>query len=150
MEAGKEQRVGREVAAKEADPVLGRKDRPARVPPHVRAGILEWNKAFEKLGFIEAIEVRDQSDLDDFDPEDIRYNTFRWITTSVGFAMGPSRTNPKTGQILDADIVFDEGMIRYWRGEFLRTRGIPEAMRLLHQGKRQAFFKLFTPRRFRS
>ena len=34
-------------------------------------------------------------------------------------------------------------MIRYWRSEFLRTRGMPEAMGLLHQGNRQAFFKLF-------
>jgi hypothetical protein len=116
---------------------------PREYRPHVRAGILEWNKAFEKLGFIEAIQVRDQTELDDFDPEDIRYNTFRWITTSAGFAMGPSRTNPKTGQILDADIIFDEGMIRYWRGEFLRTRGIPDAMRLLHQGQRQTFYKIF-------
>jgi hypothetical protein len=116
---------------------------PREYRPYVRAGILEWNKAFEKLGFIEAIQVRDQTELDDFDPEDIRYNTFRWITTSAGFAMGPSRTNPKTGQILDADIVFDEGMVRYWRGEFLRTRGIPEALALVHRGERQAFFKLF-------
>jgi hypothetical protein len=116
---------------------------PREYRPYVRAGILEWNKAFDKLGFIEAIEVREQSDLDDFDPEDIRYNTFRWITTSYGFAMGPSRTNPKTGQILDADIIFDEGMIRYWRSEYLRTRGLPEAMGLVNQGQRQAFFKLY-------
>jgi hypothetical protein len=119
---------------------------PREYRPYVRAGILEWNKAFEKLGYIEAIQVRDQTELDDFEPEDIRYNTFRWITTSIGFAMGPSRTNPKTGQILDADIVFDEGMVRYWRGEFLRTRGIPEAMSLLEQGQRQAFYKIFSAR----
>src|SRR4029078_1259930 len=116
---------------------------PREYRPYVRAGILEWNKAFAKLGFIEAIEVREQSDLDDFDAEDIRYNTFRWITTSMGFATGPSRTNPKTGQILDADIIFDEGMIRYLRSEYVRMRGIPEAMNLIHQGRRQAFFKLF-------
>jgi len=119
---------------------------PREYRPYVRAGILEWNKAFEKLGYIEAIQVRDQTELDDFEPEDIRYNTFRWITTSVGFAMGPSRTNPKTGQILDADIVFDEGMVRYWRGEFLRTRGIPEAIGLLDAGQRQGFYKQFAAR----
>ncbi len=118
---------------------------PREYRPYVRAGILEWNKAFEKIGFIEAIEVRDQSELDQFDPEDIRFNTFRWITTSAGFAMGPSRTNPRTGEILDADIVFDEGMIRHWRGEFVRTRGIPEALTLAHLDQRQALFKLFTP-----
>jgi hypothetical protein len=119
---------------------------PREYRPYVRAGILEWNKAFEKLGFIEAIQVRDQTELDDFEPEDIRYNTFRWITTSIGFAMGPSRTNPKTGQILDADIVFDEGMVRYWRGEFLRTRGIPEAISMIDAGQRQGFYKLYASR----
>ena len=116
---------------------------PRQYRRYVREGILEWNKAFEKVGFIDAIQVRDQQPGDTFDPEDIRYNTFRWITTSYGFAMGPSRTNPKTGEILDADIVFDEGMIRYWRQEYLRTVGLPEGTQMLLGGRRQAFFKLF-------
>src|SRR5690606_19848041 len=60
----------------------------------IREGILEWNKAFEKAGFANAIEVRQQPDNADWDPEDINYNTFRWITSSAGFAMGPSRVNP--------------------------------------------------------
>ena len=54
---------------------------------------------------------------EDFDPEDINYNTFRWITTDRGFAMGPSRANPLTGEILDADIIFDADMVRYWKQE---------------------------------
>jgi hypothetical protein len=83
----------------------------------VREGILEWNKAFEKIGFKDAIEVRQQQD-EDFDPEDINYNTFRWITTDGGFAAGPSRANPLTGEILDADIIFDASMIRFWRQEY--------------------------------
>ncbi|MGO9108078.1 MAG: DUF5117 domain-containing protein, partial [Thermoguttaceae bacterium] len=101
---------------------------PREYRQYVREGILEWNKAFEKIGFIEAIQVRDQQGDDEFDPEDIRFNTFRWISTSNGFAIGPSRTNPKTGEILDADIVFDEGMIRYHREEYLDLAGIPAAM----------------------
>jgi predicted Zn-dependent protease with MMP-like domain len=116
---------------------------PREYRQYVREGILEWNKAFEKVGFIDAIQVRDQQSDDEFDPEDIRYNTFRWITTSAGFAMGPSRTNPKTGEILDADIVFDEGMIRYWRQEYIERSGIPAGMGLLLAGQRQGFFKLF-------
>ena len=78
----------------------------------VREGILEWNKAFEKIGFRDAIEVR-QQEGEDFDPEDMNYNTFRWITTDSGFAMGPSRANPLTGEIIDADIIFDASMVRY-------------------------------------
>jgi hypothetical protein len=115
---------------------------PREYRPYVKAGILEWNKAFEKIGFIEAIQVRDQQPGDDFDPEDIRYNTFRWITTSSAFAMGPSRTNPMTGQILDADILFDEAMVRYWRQEYLRIAGIPTALERLASGQHQAWMRL--------
>ncbi|HYT90964.1 MAG TPA: zinc-dependent metalloprotease [Gemmataceae bacterium] len=89
---------------------------PFEYRPYVRDGILEWNKAFEKIGFRDAIEVR-QQESEDFDPEDMNYNTFRWITTGGAFAMGPSRANPLTGEILDADIIFDADMIRYWKQE---------------------------------
>jgi hypothetical protein len=86
---------------------------------YVREGILEWNKAFEKIGFVDAIEVRMQPDDDDWDPEDVRYSTFRWITpSSGGFAIGPSRVNPLTGQIFDADILFDADFIRAWQFEY--------------------------------
>ena len=84
----------------------------------IRDGILEWNKAFEKTGFVNAIEVRQQPDDAPWDPEDINYNTFRWITASAGFAMGPSRVNPMTGQILDADIIFDADFLNYWKEEY--------------------------------
>jgi len=84
----------------------------------IRDGIEEWNKAFEKAGFANAIEVRQQPDNADWDPEDINYNTFRWITASAGFAMGPSRVNPLTGQILDADIIFDADFIQFWKDEY--------------------------------
>jgi hypothetical protein len=89
----------------------------------VQEGILEWNKAFEKIGFRNAIEVVQQRDDEDFDPEDMNYNTFRWITTDSAFAMGPSRANPLTGEILDADIIFDADMVRYWKQERQIFRG---------------------------
>lgn len=83
----------------------------------VQDGILEWNKAYEKIGFRNAIEVVQQRDDEEFDPEDMNYNTFRWITTGNAFAMGPSRANPLTGEILDADIVFDADLVRNWKHE---------------------------------
>ena len=84
----------------------------------VREGILEWNKAFEKVGIVNAIEVRQQADTDTWDAEDINYNTIRWITSERTFARGPSRVNPLTGEILDADIIIDAGWIDYWRDRF--------------------------------
>jgi len=84
----------------------------------IREGIESWNVAFEKAGFATAIEVRQQPETTDWDPEDVNYNTFRWITAGASFAMGPSRVNPRTGQILDADIIFDGDFLRSWRTEY--------------------------------
>jgi hypothetical protein len=81
-------------------------------------GIYEWNKGFEKAGFANAIIVDQQPDDATWDPEDVNYNTFRWITASAGFAMGPSRVNPYTGQILDADIIFDADFLTFWKQEY--------------------------------
>jgi hypothetical protein len=94
---------------------------PVKFRRYVREGILEWNKAYEKLGLLNAVQVRQQTDTNEFkdlDPEDVRYNFFRWIVTGRGFARGPSRVNPFTGQILDADIVFDDSMARFYVHEF--------------------------------
>ena len=84
----------------------------------LRDGALEWNKAFEKAGFYNAIEIRQQEDNDDWDPEDINYNTIRWSSTQTGFSIGPSRVNPETGQILDADVVLTVGFLSSWTRSF--------------------------------
>ncbi|MGE3164302.1 MAG: zinc-dependent metalloprotease [Planctomycetota bacterium] len=95
---------------------------PVRFRRAVREGILEWNKAFEKIGFYNAIEVRQQTDTEftDLDPEDSRYNFFRWIASEEAFAMGPSRVNPLTGEIVDADVIFDDSMARVFIMEYDR------------------------------
>jgi len=92
---------------------------PIRYRRWVREGILMWNEAFEKVGLIDAIEVRQQDAATgahmEKDPEDVRYNFVRWLNNGVGTAIGPSRVNPMTGQILDADIILTDGWIRhYW------------------------------------
>jgi len=96
---------------------------PVRYRRWAREAVLEWNKAFEKVGIINAIEVYQQDARTgahmDKDPEDVRYNFLMWTNANMGFAIGPSRVDPRTGQILDADIVMDEGFIngyvRQWR-----------------------------------
>ena len=90
---------------------------PHRFRPYIRQGILEWNKAFEKIGFVDAIEARIQQDYEDWDSEDARYNTIRWVV-DAGFAIGPSRVHPLTGQILDADILISDVFIRSWQRRY--------------------------------
>lgn len=93
---------------------------PIRYRRWVREGVLMWNKAFEKVGFANAIEVYYQDAATgahmEKDPEDVRYNFVRWLNNNVGTAIGPSRVDPNTGEILDADIILTDGWIRhYWR-----------------------------------
>lgn len=116
---------------------------PVYLRPTVEAGILEWNKAFEKLGFAGAIRVDQQPVDPDFDPESIEFNTFRWITADAGFAMGPSRVDPRTGQILDADIIFDASFLDSWnhRWEVFRPEDVESQLgtRIPHDHSRNTF-----------
>jgi len=87
---------------------------PVEYRESVRAGVLVWNTAFERIGFKDAIQVKDQPDDADWDAADVRYSTIRWmVRPGAGYAVGPSRTNPFTGEIFDADIRISADMIRY-------------------------------------
>jgi len=92
---------------------------PVQYREAIREGVLLWNKAFERIGFQDAIEVKQQPDNADWDPADVRYSTLRWFTgyPDPGFAEGPHRANPLTGEIYDADIRFDAGMTRFFHRE---------------------------------
>ncbi|MFM7364066.1 MAG: zinc-dependent metalloprotease [Cuspidothrix sp.] len=85
----------------------------------IKEGILMWNQPFLKVGFKDAIQVQQMPDNPRWDPADIRYNTIRWINTVDGFfAMGPSRVNPLTGEILDADILIDGSFLRLLKNNY--------------------------------
>ena len=89
---------------------------PHEYRPYIRDGVLMWNKAFERIGFTNAIVVQQQPDNAEWDAADARYSTIRWFQgADAGFAIGPSRANPFTGEIYDADIGFSEAMARFVR-----------------------------------
>jgi hypothetical protein len=78
---------------------------PGKYRKAVSDGILEWNKAFEKAGIRNALVVRQQTDKDNFDTMDARHASVRWFAgADVGFAIGPSKVDRRSGEILDADI----------------------------------------------
>ncbi|TAG04162.1 MAG: DUF5117 domain-containing protein [Burkholderiales bacterium] len=84
----------------------------------VKAGILEWNKAFEGAGYKDAIIVKQQADGDEFDTSATRYASIRWVTgRGISFgARGPSKVDPRTGEILDADIEMSDANFRFFQG----------------------------------
>ncbi|MBV8365847.1 MAG: zinc-dependent metalloprotease [Candidatus Eremiobacteraeota bacterium] len=88
------------------------------VPPQYRGplrdAMLEWNKAFEKIGITHAIEVRQQPDDPNWDPDDARYSIVRWATTPIPAfgAAGPSVANPLTGEIFRGEVIMDANVVR--------------------------------------
>ncbi len=79
---------------------------PEKYRAAITAGVLEWNKAFERIGFRDAIRVALQPDDAPWDTLDFGRASIRWMTNaSPAFgAIGPSHVDPRTGEILDADI----------------------------------------------
>ena len=79
---------------------------PEKYRAPITAGVLEWNKAFEKIGFKNAVRVEVQPEDAEWDTLDFGRASIRWMTnsgTSFG-AIGPTHVDPRTGEILDADI----------------------------------------------
>ncbi len=75
----------------------------------IKEGVLAWNEAFEKAGFKNAMVVKVQPDDADWDAGDVRYNVLRWTSSPQppfgGY--GPSFANPRTGELLGADIMLE-------------------------------------------
>ena len=86
---------------------------PTKLRPIIKEAVERWNIAFEKAGFKNAVVVKQQPDDADWDAGDLRYNVLRWTSAPyMGSAWGPSFVNPRTGQILGADIMLDYVFVR--------------------------------------
>jgi len=97
---------------------------PEKYVKYIKEGVELWQRAFEKAGFKNAIIAKrapTPEEDPEYDPEDCRYNTIRWNTSDQPMygAIGPSRVDPRTGEILDADILFEHSMVanfgKSWR-----------------------------------
>jgi len=82
---------------------------PVELRETIRQATLAWNKAFERAGFRNAVRVEIQPDTASWDAGDIRYNVLRWTSspTPPFGGYGPSFVNPRTGQILGADVMLE-------------------------------------------
>nr|WP_315238854.1 zinc-dependent metalloprotease [uncultured Albidiferax sp.] len=95
---------------------------PLKYREAIRAGILAWNPAFERIGFKDAIRVQQQADDADFDTLDFGRASVRWSTNNrTGFAaIGPRHVDPRSGEILDADIRIESQSVRTTRASAVR------------------------------
>jgi hypothetical protein len=93
---------------------------PTKWVPFLKRGVESWQTAFEAAGFKSAIIAREApsaSDDPDWSPEDARYSVIRWLPSTVQNASGPHIHDPRTGEILEADIQFHHNvmnLVRDW------------------------------------
>ena len=96
---------------------------------YVREAIESWNAAFEKIGFKNVIKAIDFPKNKNFDPDDIRNNCFRYVTSADANAQGPQWIDPRSGEIIQGDIMWWHNVIELlqtWR--FVQTAAAdPEA-----------------------
>jgi hypothetical protein len=107
---------------------------PYKYRASITAGVLEWNKAFETIGFKDAVRVEVQPQDADFDTLDFGRASIRWMTNaSPTFgAIGPSHVDPRSGEILDADIGIESlssRNIRAARSQILSSSGVDNPFR---------------------
>lgn len=97
----------------------------------IRNGVLSWNAAFEKIGFKNAIQVRDfPTDQPDFDPDNMKYSCIRYIPSRSGSYLGTSWTDPRTGEIINATILIHNNIqesLHEWR--FVQTANADPSVR---------------------
>ncbi len=79
---------------------------PTHLRPYITQGILDWNKAFERAGFKDAVRVIVPDDTLDVEGDDMRYSVLTYAASEKANAMGPATLDPRTGEILEADIIW--------------------------------------------
>ena len=104
----------------------------------IDVGVLRWNAAFEKIGFKDVVQVRDYpTDDPEFDPDNLEYTCIRFVPSGVENAMGPSWSDPRSGEIINGSTFIYRGVnsiLANWRfiqtaqiDKTVRTKKMPEA-----------------------
>jgi len=103
---------------------------PEQWRPYFKQGIEDWQSAFEVAGFKNAIMAKDpptKEENPDWSPEDARYSTVRYVASLTRNAMGPSVSDPRTGEIIESDIIWYHNHLRSYRNRYLLETGAANA-----------------------
>ena len=95
---------------------------PKKWAPYIKAGVDDWQGAFEAAGFKDAIIAKDAPTPEedpDWSPEDARYSVIRYVSTDIQNAMGPHVHDPRTGEILESDIIWYHNIMNLLRNWYV-------------------------------
>ncbi len=86
---------------------------PKKWVSYIKDGVYDWNKAFEQAGFKDAVVVKEVTKEDkDFDIDDVRYSVITYVASERQNAMGPSIVDPRSGEILESDIIWWHNLMK--------------------------------------
>jgi hypothetical protein len=109
---------------------------PMKFRTYMKEGIELWQKAFEAAGFKNAIIAKDpptKEENPEFSPEDIRYSVVRYVASTTRNATGPSVSDPRSGEIIESDIIWYHNHLRSYRNRYmLETGAANPSARTLH------------------
>ncbi|MEP1034691.1 zinc-dependent metalloprotease [Ekhidna sp.] len=108
---------------------------PEKWRKYIKQGVEDWQVAFEAAGFKNAILAKDPPSKEEdpeWSPEDVRYSVIRYIATDIQNAQGPHVHDPRTGEILESDILWYHNVMNLLRNwYFVQTAAVnPEAQRV--------------------
>jgi hypothetical protein len=93
---------------------------------YIKRGIEDWSKVFEKAGFKNAIIAKDPPSKEEdpeFSLEDVRYSSIRYVASTTRNATGPRVSDPRTGEIIESDIIWYHNHLRSYRNRYLLETG---------------------------
>lgn len=99
---------------------------PKKLRKYIKLGIEEWQKPFETAGFKNAIIAKDaptKEEDPDFSPEDVRYSVIRYVASTTRNAVGPSVSDPRTGEIIESDVIWYHNHLRSYRNRYMLETG---------------------------
>ena len=99
---------------------------PESLKEYIKQGIEDWQKPFETAGFKNAIIAKDAPTAEEdpeFSPEDIRYSVVRYVASTTRNAVGPSVSDPRSGEIIESDIIWYHNHLRSYRNRYLLETG---------------------------
>ncbi len=99
---------------------------PEKLRKYIKQGVDDWAKVFETAGFKNAIMAKyppTKEEDPEFSMEDVRYSSIRYVASTTRNATGPSVSDPRTGEILESDIIWYHNHLRSYRNRYLLETG---------------------------
>ena len=99
---------------------------PKKLRKYIKQGVDDWQKVFETAGFKNAIMAKlppTKSEDPEFSMEDVRYSSIRYVASTTRNAVGPSVSDPRSGEILESDIIWYHNHLRSYRNRYLLETG---------------------------